>query len=271
MKWARTNRRNILWTVGLVWVAWFFVSSASFFQECVQAKQNADSENAFYESVSHFLIVLGIIRGCTGHFIHENGDAITALATVLLSIITYLLVKLGREQSDTAHVQLRAYVKLSHHPPGIEWDGNDIGRFSVLLRIKNHGQTPARITNFSLNAPTYATVAALEPEPPYTNTAERGAFLVADDAYSHTIFLRISRTEHAQVMAGTLRLAVFGFVDYIDQFGDEYRGGYGRWYEPARDNRARFIGSDEDFLERNNLTYIEDPRYNYDALRTEIN
>jgi hypothetical protein len=51
---------------------------------------------------------------------NDYGAAVTAIATILLAYITYGLVSLGREQSNTARTQLRAYVKLSHAPPGRE-------------------------------------------------------------------------------------------------------------------------------------------------------
>lgn len=70
----------------------------------------------------------------------EHNGLVTAVATVLLMGITYMLVQLGREQSKTTRAQLRAYVMIDTvAKTGVEPDTVPAGR----VKIKNFGQTPA--------------------------------------------------------------------------------------------------------------------------------
>lgn len=69
----------------------------------------------------------------------HNG-LITAIATILLTWITYMLVQLGREQSNTTRSQLRAYVcakssKIENFAVG--------QRPKATIVLENVGQTPA--------------------------------------------------------------------------------------------------------------------------------
>jgi len=180
-------------------------------------------------------------------------------------------------QERANKISERAYVKIIHQRPGVEWFGSDPGKFLVRIIVRNSGKTPATITNVSLS--TFVFVGQ-EPapgqemyetpdRPPYAR-AERsvGAFLVADDQSTHTVVLRISAEEHTEVMAGRSQMLVFGFVDYVDRFGESHRGGYGRAYKAYRDDAAQY-GKDFDFKSRSNLVFIDKSGYNYDAVSRE--
>jgi hypothetical protein len=69
----------------------------------------------------------------------HNG-LITAITTIFLTGITYLLVQLGREQSNTSRAQLRAY--LSVVIGGAVFQDANL-RFEGAPNVKNNGQTPA--------------------------------------------------------------------------------------------------------------------------------
>ncbi len=217
MDWARKHRATILWSVGLLWALWLFISSRSFFQECIQAQQNADAENAFYESVSNLLIALGVLRGCTGHFIHENGDAITALATVLLALITYLLVRLGHEQSNTTRAQLRAY--LSVLPQGGCIIDNTVGKLRFFIDASNVGQTPSFNTEFMWGIqvrPKKAGFIRIE--------ADKEALKPSSVMYpgaTHALGKPVQLTddEIASITADTHAIFIFGQVTFLDAFG----------------------------------------------------
>jgi len=75
---------------------------------------------------------------CGGLYANENGSGITALATVLLTIVTGLLGWLAWDQGHTARAQLRAYVSV---------EGLTVKRSSKVLRLEikllNSGETPA--------------------------------------------------------------------------------------------------------------------------------
>jgi hypothetical protein len=68
-----------------------------------------------------------------------------------------------------------------------------------------------------------------------------------------------------QVKGKYADLYVIGFVDYIDQFGERHRGGYGRRYYPAIDEMK--YKTEADRAKRNNLHVIVQEGYNYDRLR----
>lgn len=58
----------------------------------------------------------------------------------------------------------------------------------------------------------------------------------------------MSKEELAEIQVGTRNLYLIG---YVDVFGNSYRGGYARLYDPSID-------------EGNNLTFVTEPGYNYD-------
>ena len=53
---------------------------------------------------------INLIVYCGGIYASDNGTGITALATVLLTIVTGLVGKLAWEQGETTRAQLRAYM-----------------------------------------------------------------------------------------------------------------------------------------------------------------
>ena len=53
--------------------------------------------------------------------------------------------------------------------------------------------------------------------------------------------------------AGTQRLIVYGYVDYIDQFGQRHRAGFGRQYHPSATT--------------NNMVFPDTGPFNYDCER----
>ena len=93
------------------------------------------------------------------------------------------------------------------------------------------------------------------------------AFLVTGEVF--TRYERSLRIEPAVIPAvkdETVKLMLYGYVDYIDVFGKRHRSGYARDYSPKRDNRADYP-YDEEFETRNNLVFMEQRGYNYDRLR----
>jgi hypothetical protein len=93
---------------------------------------------------------------CAGGFANDNGTAITALATVLLTIVTSGLVLIGYRQIKTTRAELRAYIFVEFS--GIQ-DGATLPNAPIPVAagcpnshvvIKNSGQTP--LTMFIISA-----------------------------------------------------------------------------------------------------------------------
>jgi hypothetical protein len=80
------------------------------------------------------------------------------------------------------------------------------------------------------------------------------AFLVANDWVSTTSWVTMPEEQANAIMRGNRRLFVFGYVDYIDQFDERHRAGFGRRYEMEMKGDT-------------NLIFMTEPGYNYDRPR----
>jgi len=140
---ARGLVRAIVWAVGFATVVEWY----SFLTTCQPYRHN-QSYNPYHEYCSGLSMTIfdAIDHGLIwiGDLMEKPPEAITAIATVFLAIITWRLVVLGREQGATTRAQLRAYVFVSeakiHNMVAGEGDGEiPVAQFT----IKNTGQTPA--------------------------------------------------------------------------------------------------------------------------------
>jgi hypothetical protein len=104
------------------------LESSSTFQECIHNTKNKEGEYAAQKGVAKIAKIYSIRRDCIGLFLHKNGEAITALFTVVLAFSTIALWLSTRElwrvtdktlehSEDTARKQLRAY--MSAEPDGV--------------------------------------------------------------------------------------------------------------------------------------------------------
>jgi hypothetical protein len=75
-----------------------------------------------------------------GQILEAHAGAITGLATVVLAIITWRLVTLSREQSQTVRAQLRAYLFIKA-PKVLVFNAHK--ECAHEMWIRNYGQTPA--------------------------------------------------------------------------------------------------------------------------------
>jgi hypothetical protein len=163
----------------------------------------------------------------------------------------------------------RAYVKISHPSPGIR-QLNDNGSISLTVSIKNYGRTPARVTDVVIKPIVVRPGQQLPPLPDYTVRREDPkpqAFLVSDDEFFLHRSYRITTDEMSEVKDQTSVLYIIGYVDYVDQFDQQHRGGYGREYRLGADDRTRYK-TDDEFDQRSNLLIVEEKKYNYDQVRT---
>jgi hypothetical protein len=194
------------------------------------------------------------------------------ISTVLMAAFTIIVARITRQQKDLAelaqrstHVVERAYVDMSHAPPGVycidnytmnptPGPVNPNGMVTVRIQIRNHGATPANILA--------ATVVAhidteLPSDPPYTDDKDWGAyFLMPNESFwvERMIHNPLDDDDrYRRIQDGTLTLWVLGYVDYTDVFGTTHRAGYARrFYPKATDN---------------NLVFETKPGYNYDNER----
>ena len=210
-------------------------------------------------------------------------DVVIAGFTIVLAVVTAILARytaklwgatkdLVTESGDVARKELRAYVKVSYSQPGITMETAS-GVFRVTIQVKNFGRTPARVTNVLVKHIVLLHSGTLPDIPDYgrdTQTSEGlTAFLVAgDEAFLSLVFSGIEAESLSAVERKMNKLWLYGYVDYIDQFGQRHRGGWARLYDPERDNRQRYP-SDEDFAKRTNLVFVEKDGYNYDRERTQ--
>ena len=178
---------------------------------------------------------------------------VTAIATVFIAIFTLTLWKVNRDQLAHNRKVERAYVKMSHTPPGVKF--GESGHFDITVEIKNHGQTPATITDVLLTGYSLKSGERLPIKPPYDRPKDHEpshAFLVSDDRFFSVMGLSGEESEINQVFKGERQFLILGYVDYIDQFNQRYRAGYARRFQ--------------DFPE-NNLVFVTEPGYNYDRVR----
>jgi hypothetical protein len=212
-----------------------------------------------------------------GEWVETHHGALTLLATLFIAAFTGTLrwstrqlwkageqqIALAKQTSEATQSVLgqtrvieRAYVKLSHEPPGVRFERMDM-TIHIKLRVKNFGRTPAYVTDVILTPVILAPGERLPEVISYRGTEVyplTRAFLVAEDKiFTHVVF-PLSEREYEGVWAGQLTLHVIGFVDYVDAFRVRHRGGYARTYTPDL---------------QNNLTFATDnSAHNFDVVRS---
>ena len=95
-------------------LALLLVGTSPSFHSCIQEHQQHATEGTSQEHIGGLLVFYKIGRGCGGEWLHEHGEAVIALFTVILGIATWLLWRSTRALVEgaekTAERQLRAYV-----------------------------------------------------------------------------------------------------------------------------------------------------------------
>jgi hypothetical protein len=183
-----------------------------------------------------------------------------AALTGLLALLTGGLVYVGLRQDESNRTMQRAYVKMSHTEPGLDWRGSN-GAFSIAMEIRNFGNTPANVTDIVLRQILLPDGTPLPPVPDYTRQRDKAsfhAFLVKDESFVYENpqpFSVGSAVKEQEVLDSVTSLYVFGFVDYIDKFGVRHRSGYARKFLP---------NPIKNMPHSNNLVFVTDPGYNYD-------
>jgi hypothetical protein len=98
---------------------------------------------AHHIAVSLFLYI--------GQVLEAHAGAITGVATVVLAVITWRIVTLGKEQSETTRAQLRAYLSVVIGT-AVYQDRINNFQFEAKPSIVNNGATPAYNVRYSAKA-----------------------------------------------------------------------------------------------------------------------
>ena len=155
-----------------------------------------------------------------GAWIRDNHDPIEAVATVLLTVVTGILVWVAHRQFTTTRAQLRAYVMVETVARTVLGPGT-IPQGSV--RIKNFGQTPAHDVRaiIGMGFAKYPFEGMEWHSKTSSPEAQFGRSLGPSDDFSLPI--NLSRTITAEqiraVEAGRWALWINGKIFYRDVFG----------------------------------------------------
>jgi hypothetical protein len=144
--------RNVWLRAGaIVFLAGLFLALASFLfgDFCGQQK-----EGCYGDYASNNIAYVAIARAV--EFLELHNALITAVATALLTVITWRLARLESESGETRKAELRPYFSVSAKGISLSADG----RIFAYVEIKNAGQTPA----FNIFAPS---TIVLCPPPPH--------------------------------------------------------------------------------------------------------
>ena len=188
--------------------------------------------------------------------------------TICLTNATRNLAAISEKQEESTRIIERAYVKISHCPPGLVGTCNINGHYVAHLNIKNFGETPATITSFFVTFKMLPHETTLPDNPEYgTETGEPiKVFLVRNDEFFTYRKVTLSSGDFQRIETKVIDLYIYGYVNYVDQFGIRHQSGYARFYDPGQNIRQSGV-TDEEFANRSNLNFVTNPNYNYDRER----
>jgi hypothetical protein len=101
------------------------------------------------ECAAHHLAVSLLLY--IGQVLEAHAGTITGVATAVLAVITWRIVTLGKEQSETTRAQLRAYLSVVVGTAIYQERSKDL-MFEAKPSILNNGQTPAYNVRYSAKA-----------------------------------------------------------------------------------------------------------------------
>ena len=242
----------------------------SLYAEICEVDSGANEHCSRYNVALFFLIKVA-------EFLDTHDGVVTAIATIAIAWFTLSLRDVSREQGKISRTAVdlsrnteRAYVKMSHRAPGLEWGfWVKCDDCSVRIQVKNHGSTPADVTDVVVKCLVLRKSHKLPGTPNYRQRGARPAlkaFLVKDDEFTYSTRFQLTTRKVAAVKKGNLILFIYGYADYIDRFGDRHRGGYARQYQPGLDILLDRMTAEER-QKVNNLLFVTQRGYNYDRSR----
>lgn len=187
-------------------------------------------------------------------FLQTYNGAVTAIATIAISIFTYFLVRVTSKQAritkiaadaattaaDAANRQATSMVAIELPIFVIEDVHIHEGRpRGVEIKFGNHGRTPAIITADCLEIRVAQT---LPIKPEYTTTGTfpllRDQIVEHGGSYSFVRKILLNDDEWNQIIKSDSLLRVYGYLDYLDFMKREHREGYCIAFLPAMDRAS---------------------------------
>lgn len=143
------TKTAILTIIGLGFVIWILCTSKPF-QSCIREGKNHATEQSFQKGIAKITAPIGIYRDCLGDFIHQNGEAITALFTVVLAfstiglwLSTRNLWEAGERQieefkhaTETQSKNMEASIKAANDSAKAAFASNQIAVFTSEQRLR---------------------------------------------------------------------------------------------------------------------------------------
>ena len=119
--------------------------------------------------------------------------AFTAFVAVFTGFLTWITFRISKHTVASE----RAYVKMSHKPPGVIIDDLPLNPLEVTVEVKNLGKTPADVSEVYL---TYSILPQEETLPAVPEYRQKGqpqnrAFLATNDEFLHRVRFRVSKDE----------------------------------------------------------------------------
>ena len=182
---------------------------------CEKDAYTGQKDCAAYHILSFLILYIGQV-------LERHSGAIIGVATVVLAVITWRLVTLGRGQSETTRAQLRAY--LSVIIGSAIYQERDKGlRFEAKPAIVNNGQTPAYKVRYRIKADIFTDSVALGytfTEPPDVPMSQSSIGPHETRLMSAILPHLVPDAEIQDILDGNGKaLFVWGVVHYDDVFG----------------------------------------------------
>ena len=163
----KSLRSRRFWTLAILFLALMIGSvwSSSAFHKCVQDHQPQAADQKTEEGIAAFFAPAVPYRDCLAEFLHDNGEAVLAVFTIVLALSTIALwlatgdvvtsaERTGRERLAHGQEVNRAYLT----------GGGDVEngqRQSFRVEVANHGRTTAFLRAFDIH---FAALADLRTE-----------------------------------------------------------------------------------------------------------
>jgi hypothetical protein len=216
--------------VAVLALVFLVVGTSEAFKNCIKERKTRDAYTTLYETPSWIFRAIrrvDINRVCAEHFADTNNGAITAVFTVLLTMVTGGLVWIGHQQIATSRAQLRAYVLVSRSVVTNVADGTGIPEAQVT--IKNFGQTPAynviNVGGFAIDRyPPPRTLDLIISDGEFASPARSREVLAPGDSSVSVVSAPrppLTAPEKASLANGTGIVYVYGEIRYKDAFGRE--------------------------------------------------
>jgi hypothetical protein len=245
----------------------FFVKIIPPKDDNARAQQEEKERNAKIKADADLANFTGNLASYTSDLAKYTA-ALIAVGVIQILIFIGQLIFIWRQESATKTIE-RAYVKMSHDPPGLNFE-KPIGAFWLRSNIKNYGRTPARISDVLITFKILPSSDSLPRIPEYQklpgSRESPKAFLVTEDEFFISALFDMKPVDPVDIDAGVMKLWVYGYVDYIDNFKQRHRAGYARVYQHQADDPSIYAG-DEMFKKRSNLVFVTQAGYNYDRPR----